>query len=94
MKPNWGLTCKQLKVHGCILSTVDTGSLVLKYQAIHIHAKICIVSDQFHTKFPTQRPVTRSFDVFFYRVWIKDWVNNRETGDLRRHRGHYDVNVM
>ena len=25
---------------------------------------------------------------------IKDWVNNREAGDLRRHRGHYDVNVM
>ena len=25
---------------------------------------------------------------------INDWVNNREAGDLRRHRGHYDVNVM
>ena len=27
-------------------------------------------------------------------TWISDWVNNREAGDLRRHRGHYDVNVM
>ena len=27
-------------------------------------------------------------------VWINGWVNNRETGDLRRHRGHYDVIVM
>ena len=27
-------------------------------------------------------------------VWINDWVNNRETGDLRRQRGHYDVIVM
>ena len=27
-------------------------------------------------------------------VWINAWVNNREAGDLRRHRGHYDVNVM
>ena len=27
-------------------------------------------------------------------VWINDWVNNREADDLRRHRGHYDVNVM
>ena len=26
--------------------------------------------------------------------WINDWVNNREAGDLRRHCGHYDVNVM
>ena len=25
---------------------------------------------------------------------INDWVNNREAGDLRRHRGHYNVNVM
>ena len=43
-------------------------------------------------EFPTQRPVARSSDVFFdLRV---NWVNNREAGDLRRHRGHYDVNVM
>ena len=27
-------------------------------------------------------------------AWIIDWVNNREAGDLRRHPGHYDVNVM
>ena len=27
-------------------------------------------------------------------AWINDWVNNREAGDLRRYRGHYDVSVM
>ena len=27
-------------------------------------------------------------------VWINGWVNNREAGDLRRHRTHYDVIVM
>ena len=27
-------------------------------------------------------------------VWINGWVNNRQAGDLRRHRGHYDVSVM
>ena len=26
-------------------------------------------------------------------AWINDWVNNRDAGDLRRHHGHYDVNV-
>ena len=36
---------------------------------------------------PTQRPV-------MICVWINDWVNNREAGNLRRHRGYYDVNVM
>ena len=46
-------------------------------------------------EFPTQRPVTRSFDVFFFIcVWINNWVNNREAGDLRRYSGHYDVIVM
>ena len=28
------------------------------------------------------------------RVWINVWVNNREAGDLRRYRAHYDVIVM
>ena len=26
--------------------------------------------------------------------WINGWVNNREAGDLRRYRAHYDVIVM
>ena len=27
-------------------------------------------------------------------AWIIDWVNDREAGDLGRHRGHFDVIVM
>ena len=27
-------------------------------------------------------------------AWINDWINNREAGDLRHHRVHYDVTVM
>ena len=27
-------------------------------------------------------------------AWINSWVNNREAGDLRRHRAHHDVIVM
>ena len=30
----------------------------------------------------------------FICVWINGWVNNREAGDLRRYRAHYDVTVM
>ena len=47
-------------------------------------------------EFPAQRPVMRSFDVFFdlCDLNIKAWVNNREAGDLRRNRTHYDVIVM
>ena len=27
-------------------------------------------------------------------IWINGWINNREAGDLRRHRDYYDVIVM
>ena len=27
-------------------------------------------------------------------AWISGWVNNREAGDLKRYRAHYDVIVM
>ena len=40
-------------------------------------------------EFPAQRPVTRSFDVFYDLRLNNGWVNNREAGDLRRHRAHY-----
>ena len=45
-------------------------------------------------EFPTQKPVTRSFDVFFDLRLNNGWVNNREAGDLRRYRAHYDITVM
>ena len=44
-------------------------------------------------EFPTQKPVTQNFDVFYLR-WINGWVNNGAAGDLRRHHPHYDVIVM
>ena len=43
-------------------------------------------------------PRTKASDAelwwFLICARINDWVNNREAGDLRRHRGHYDVSVM
>ena len=33
---------------------------------------------------PWQRPMTRSFDIFFVFTWTNGWVSNREHGDLRR----------
>ena len=48
---------------------------------------ICAGNSPVTGEFPTQRPVTRSFDVY-------GWVNNGEAGDLRRYLAHYDVIVM
>ena len=53
---------------------------------------ICAGNSPVAGELPTQRPVTRSFDVFYTR--INGWKNNREAGDLRRYRAHYDVIVM
>ena len=55
---------------------------------------LCVGNSPVTSEFPAQRPVTRSFDVSLICTWINGSVNNREAGDLRRHRGHYDVTVM
>ena len=35
---------------------------------------------------------TLMFSLFY--VWMTGWVNNREAGDLRRYRAHYDMTVV
>ena len=45
-------------------------------------------------EFPAQRPVTRSFDVFFDLRLNKRLSKQSRAGDLRRHRVHYEVIVM
>ena len=44
-------------------------------------------------------PLTKASDAEFWCFlwsipWINSWINNREAGDLRHHRAHYDVIVM
>ena len=55
---------------------------------------ICAGKSPATSEFPAQRPLTQSCYVFLICAWINGWVNNREAGDLRRHRTHYDVTVM
>ena len=55
---------------------------------------ICAGNSPVPGDFPAQRPVTRSFDVFFDLRLNNGWVNNREAGDSRRYRAHYGVTVM
>ena len=45
-------------------------------------------------EFPTQKPVTRSFDVFFDLRLNKRLSKQPSGWYLSRHRGHYDVIVM
>ena len=55
---------------------------------------ICAGNSPVPGEFPTHRPVTRSFDVFFDLRLNKRLSNNREAGDLRRYRAYYDGIVM
>ena len=56
---------------------------------------ICAGNSPVTGEFHTQRPVTRSFDVFFdLHLYKRLSKNNRKAGDLRRHRAHYDVIVI
>ena len=48
---------------------------------------------------PRWIPVTKARDAellcfLWYLPWINGWVNNREAGNLRWYRAHYDVTVM
>ena len=55
---------------------------------------ICAGNSPVIAEYPAQRPVKRSFDVFLDLRLNKRLSNNRDAGDLRRHRAHYDVTVM
>ena len=55
---------------------------------------ICAGNSPVTGEFHAHRPVTRSFEISVICTWINNWVNNREAGDLRRHRAHYDVILM
>ena len=55
---------------------------------------LCVGNSLVIGVFPSQMPVTRSFDVSLIGAWTNGWANNREAGYLRRHRAHYDVIVM
>ena len=55
---------------------------------------ICAGNSPVAGEFPAQRPVTRSFDIFFDLRCINGEANNGKAGDLRRYHVHYDVPVM
>ena len=55
---------------------------------------ICTGNSPVTGEFPSQRRVTRNFDVSLICAWTNGWVNNRQSGGLRRHWDHYDVTVM
>ena len=63
-----------------------------RFSALLAH---CAGNSPVTVEFPSQRPVTRRFNVFFFiYAWTNGWVNNRSAGDWRCHHAHYNVIVM
>ena len=54
---------------------------------------LCARNSPVTGEFPSQMPVTQTVDVFIC-AGTNGWVKNRDAGNLRRHRAHYDVTVM
>ena len=55
---------------------------------------LCEVNSPVTGEFPSQRPVTHSFDVFVDLRLNNRWAHSRDAGDLRRHSAHCDVTEM
>ena len=55
---------------------------------------LCAGNSPVTGEFPSQRPVTRSFDISLTCAWTNRWVNNRDAGDLSRRRARCDITVM
>ena len=58
-----------------------------------------ILNKIYQTYLVSTTPLTKASDAelwyFLWSVpWINGWVNNREAGDMRDHRAHYNVIVM
>ena len=55
---------------------------------------LCVGNSTVPVNFPHKGQWRGALMFSLIYAWINDWVNNYEAGDLRRHRGHYDVIVM
>ena len=93
-----GATEFDLKSNSMTHGTTDSHSLIMKTSS---NGNLFRVTGHLYGEFTGHRwsPRTKASDAelwcfFFICAWINGWINNREAGDLRRHRAHYDVIVM
>ena len=79
--------------------------ILISWWRHHHHGDICGVTGplcwEFTGNFTGHRWIPRTkasyaelWCILDICAWINGWVNNREAGDLRHHRDHYDVIVM
>ena len=67
---------------------------VIKWKHFPAYLALCAGNSPVPVNSPRKGQWRRTSMFSLICIWINDWINNREAGDLRRHRGHYDVNVI
>ena len=65
-----------------------------KMEAFSALLSLCAVNSPVTGEFPAKGQWRGALIFSLICDWINGWVNNREAGDLRCHRTHYDVLVM
>ena len=76
-------------------STVNPAAMTTPFHGIVFRVTEPVYGDPPATDwFPSQIVSNMGFDVFFDVSVNKRWGKQSSTGDLRRHDGHRDVNVM
>ena len=84
------------------LSAIDAGNAALEYGAWWCHhmetffALLTIFEGnrQPPVDYPHKDQWRGALMFSLIGPWTKCWANNRDTGDLRSHRAHYDVTIM
>ena len=82
---------------GCYTSQTCSCKIMMTSSNGNISAllELCAVNSPITGEFPAQRSSNAELWCFLWSApWINGWGINREAGDLRRHRAHYDVIVM
>ena len=83
--------------HAILFSLSQVGDMTWWHHQMAIFSAllaVCEGNPPFHGGFPSQRPVTRSFYIFFDLRLNKRLSKHRDVGDLRSHRAHYDAILM
>ena len=90
----WVKPAEVLHWHWCNNMTAPESIMTSSMETFSALLAICAGNSPVPGEFPAQRPVTRSFDIFFDLRLNKRWKNNPQAGDLRRYPAHYDVTLM
>ena len=77
----------------CSVSFVDSAWWRHQMKTFSASLALCAGNSPVTGEFPAQRPLTRSFDVF-YDLCLNKRLSKQSWGWWRHHRAHYDVIVM